>query len=122
MPSPAGAAPGGGLGAAEPTGILRRVTGAQIPKPAMPWLPPTGSVTQEALRALDRPLRAWPDGEFDVEECYAGFPSNEISTLEREVRKLGTRPTWRMERVWFPDCEQSAEETATYEAACRDDQ
>ena len=25
-----------------------------------------------------------------------------------------------MERVWYPDGEQTAEETAAYEAACRD--
>jgi hypothetical protein len=86
----------------------------------MPWVPPTGAVTQEALRALDRPLLAWPNGEFDAKEYYADFPASEMSPLERAVRKLGTRPTWRMERVWFPDEETSVEETAAYEAACRD--
>jgi hypothetical protein len=92
----------------------------EIPKWAMPWVPPTGTVTQEALRALDRPLLAWPNGEFDAKEYYEGFAASEMSTLEREVRKLGTRPTWRMERVWFPDGKQSAKETAAYESACRD--
>lgn len=92
----------------------------EVPKWAMPWVSPTGTVTQEALRALDRPLLAWRNGEFDAEEYYEGFAVSEMSTLEREVRKLGTRPTWRMERVWFPDGEQPAEETAAYEAACRD--
>lgn len=86
----------------------------------MPWLPPTATVTQEALRALDRPLLAWPNGEFDAEEYYADFPASEMSFLEHAVRKLGTRPTWRMERVWFPDEEASPEETTAYEAACRD--
>jgi hypothetical protein len=44
----------------------------EVPKWAMPWLPPTGTVTQTALRALDRPLLAWPNGEFDAEE-YEDF-------------------------------------------------
>jgi hypothetical protein len=92
----------------------------EVPKWAMPWLLPTGTVTLAALRALDRPLLAWPNGEFDAEEYYEGFPASEISALERDIRKLGMRPTWRMERVWFPDDEASAEETAAYEAACRD--
>lgn len=96
------------------------MTVPEVPKWVMPWIPPTGAATQAALRALDRPLVAWPNGEFDSEEYYAGFPASEMSALEREVRKLGTRPTWRMERIWFPDSEASPEETATYEAACRD--
>jgi hypothetical protein len=96
------------------------VTVPELPKWAIPWVPPTGRVTQAALGSLDRPLLAWPNGEFDAEEYHEGFPASEISALEREVSKLGTRPTWRMERVWFPDGEQSAEETAAYEAACRD--
>lgn len=69
---------------------------------------------------LDRPLLAWPSGEFDAEEYYEGFPASKMSTLEREVRKLGTRPAWRMERAWLPDGEASAEEPAAYEVACRD--
>lgn len=101
------------------TGILPLVNVSEVPKWVMPWMPPTGTVTQQALCALDRPLLAWPNGEFDAEEYYAGFPANEISALERDVRKLGTRPAWRMECVWFPDDEAPAEETAAYETACR---
>jgi hypothetical protein len=86
-------------------GILPQVNVPEVPKWAMPWVTPTGTVTQEALRALDRPLLAWPNGEFDAEEHYEGFAGSEMSTLERAVRKLGARPTWRMERVWFPDGE-----------------
>lgn len=55
-------------------GILPLVNVSEVPKWVMPWMPPTGMVTQEALRALDRPLLAWPSGEFDAEEYYAGFP------------------------------------------------
>lgn len=101
-------------------GILPRVTVPEVPKWVMPWIPPTGTVTQAALCVIGRPLRAWLNGEFDAEEYYADFPASEMSTLERQVRKLGTRPTWRMERVWFPDGEASAEETAAYETACCD--
>ena len=96
------------------------MTVPEVPKWAMPWVPPTGRLTQEAMRVLDRPLLAWPNGEFDAEEYYEDFPASEISTLEREVRKLGTRPAWRMERVWLPDGEQAEDETAAFEAACRD--
>jgi hypothetical protein len=59
----------------------------------MPWVPPTGPVTQDALFALDRPLLAWPNGEFDADEYYERFPASEVSALEREVRKPGTPPT-----------------------------
>lgn len=92
----------------------------EVPKWAMPWVPPIGPMTHEALRALDRPLLAWCNGEFDARDYYESFPASEMSPLEREIRKLGARPTWRTERVWLPDGEESAEEAAAYEAACRD--
>jgi hypothetical protein len=61
--------------------MLLWVDVSEVPTWAMPWMPPTGTVTREALRALDRPLLAWPSGEFDAEEYYEGFPANEISAL-----------------------------------------
>jgi hypothetical protein len=45
-----------------------------------------------ALRELDRPLLAWPNGELDATEYYADFPPSEMGVLEREIRGLGTRP------------------------------
>ena len=93
----------------------------EAPDWSMPWVPPTGRVAQAALAALDRPILAWQqDFGFDAAEYYAEFPSNEMSPLEREVAKLGERPTWRLERLWYPHEESGPEELAAYETACRD--
>ncbi|MEN3308961.1 MAG: hypothetical protein V7603_5163 [Micromonosporaceae bacterium] len=86
----------------------------------MPWMPPTTPLACEALAALDRPLVAWRDiGEFDSDDFYSDYPPGEISKLEREVRKLGMRRVWRMERIWQPSAEDPAAESAAYERGCR---
>lgn len=93
---------------------------AEAPDWSMPWVAPTGRITQAALAALDRPLLAWQDSEFDAAEYYAQFPPKEMSPVEREVAKLGERPTWRLERLWLPNEESGHEELDAYETACRD--
>ncbi|MEU7802574.1 hypothetical protein AB0B10_25275 [Micromonospora arborensis] len=91
-----------------------------MPKWIMPWVPPTAPVAQEALTALDRPLMAWRDfGEFDSDDFYSDYPPREISQLEREVRKLGMRRVWRMERVWQPDAETPDAESEAHQRASR---
>lgn len=97
------------------------VTGlSEAPQWSMPWLAPTGRVTQAALAVLDRPLLAWEEDDFDAREYYAQFPAAEKSPLEREIAKLGERPAWRLERLWYPDEESSETELAAYDAQCRD--
>ncbi len=87
----------------------------------MPWLAPTGVVVQDALTQLDRPLAAWrTQWSFDPDEFYSDPDCGPLTAPEREVKKLGKRPEWRMERVWLPDGEESDQEHEEYTTGCRD--
>jgi hypothetical protein len=93
----------------------------EAPDWSLPWVPPTGRIIQAALAALDRPILAWQqDFDFDAARYYADYPPEEMSPVEREVAELGERPTWRLERLWYPHTESSPEERDAYESACRD--
>ncbi|MFE3105221.1 hypothetical protein [Nocardia tengchongensis] len=93
----------------------------KVPRGTMPWLSPTGFVAQEALDQLDRPLLAWRTGEsFDADLFYSDWDSGPLTAPEREAKKLGERPEWRMERVWLPDGEESEQERKDYNAGCRE--
>lgn len=89
----------------------------------MPWLPPTGKVTVEALAKLDRPLIAWAtESWFDSAAYYARFADEPrvLSRLEEKVAPLAPRREWRMERVWSPDDESDDDHDAAYEKASVD--
>lgn len=78
---------------------------------AMPWIPPTRPPAVAALTQLSRPLNAWCTGEeFDAEDYYSQFSAREITSVERAVRKAGSRPEWRFEEIWLPENESEAQE------------
>lgn len=88
-----------------------------------PWIRPTGPITQAALTALDRPLKAWATGEeFDADDFYEErkLDGDRLSAVERQVRAAGTRPEWQMEFVWQPNIESSASVHADYETGLRE--
>ncbi|MFJ9080472.1 hypothetical protein ACIRO3_35345 [Streptomyces sp. NPDC102278] len=90
---------------------------------AIPWLAPTGKLTVEALRKLDRPLLAWaPEGEayrFESAAYYSEYADEPggLSPLEKKVAALPPRPEWTMERIWTPDEESSEEQHTAYHKA-----
>ncbi|WP_069162885.1 hypothetical protein [Nocardia altamirensis] len=93
----------------------------QVPRGAVPWIAPTGLVAGQALRQLDRPLLAWrTEQRFDPAQCYDDNPAGSLTTPEREVRALGARAEWRMERIWLPDGEESEQDREAYESGCRE--
>ncbi|MFK0016356.1 hypothetical protein [Streptomyces sp. NPDC091027] len=87
----------------------------------MPWLPPTGKLTLQALRKLDRPLLAWaPDFEayrFDSAAYYAQFADEGLSPLEQHIAALPPRRGWKLERVWAPDADSGDTHVDEYEKA-----
>ncbi|MFI1652167.1 MULTISPECIES: hypothetical protein [Streptomyces] len=87
----------------------------------MPWLPPTGKLTLEALRKLDRPLLAWaPDSQayrFDSAAYYAQFAEEGLSPLEQQIAALPPRREWKTERIWAPDADSDDAHMAAYEKA-----
>ncbi|MEU4360092.1 hypothetical protein [Streptomyces virginiae] len=73
----------------------------------MPWLPPTGKLTLQALRKLDRPLPArapeFQAYRFDSAAYHAQFADEGLSTLEQQITALPPRRGWKLERVRAPD-------------------
>lgn len=102
-------------------GVRTYAIGLDQPPPwVLPWLAPTGQITRAALAALDRPILAWENDDFDAADFYSQFPAEEMNPLQRDVAALGERPTWRLERVWLPDEESTAAEAAAYDRQCRE--
>ena len=76
---------------------------------ALPWIPPTQEPAVSALAQLARPLAAWCTGqEFDGNAYYSQFSAQEMTSVERAVRRAGRRPEWRFEETELPDNESQA--------------
>ncbi|GLV88455.1 hypothetical protein Slala03_81440 [Streptomyces lavendulae subsp. lavendulae] len=90
---------------------------------ALPWLAPTGKLTVEALRKLERPVLAWaPEGEayrFDSAAYYSEYADEPggLSPLEKKVAAMRPRPEWTMERIWTPDEDSSEQHHTAYRKA-----